>query len=158
MFEAHCAPTVHAALSGEAQVFAAGLQMPVMQALLVPALLHVSWRPSAGSEEPPASLSVHVNVLRAQKRPEGQSVSTKHEDRFGTHAPDAEQVFEVHCAPLVHAVPLAAEQVLREGLHAPVTQTAAAFAAVQVPSWRPSFGIAAPAASFVMQVNVLRSQ
>lgn len=67
-------------------------------------------------------------------------------------------MFEVHCAELVHAVPLGAEQVLREALHAPVAHTAAAVAAEQVPSWRPSFGIATPAASLLTQVNALRSQ
>ena len=74
------------------------------------------------------------------------------------HAPEAEHVFDVHCAEFVHAVPLGAEQVLREGLHAPDAHTAAAVAVVQVPSWRPSFGIATPAASLLTQVNTLRSQ
>ena len=74
-FEAHWAATTQAALSGDAQVFSVALQIPVTHAEFVPTLLQVLWRPSAGSTMPPASLSVHVNVLRAQKRPDWQSES-----------------------------------------------------------------------------------
>ena len=75
MFEAHWAETTQAALFGEAHVFSVTLQIPVTHAGFVPTLLQVLWSPSAGSAMPPASLSVHVNVLRAQKRPVWQSES-----------------------------------------------------------------------------------
>ncbi len=158
VFETHWEPAVHELAPAPAHVFVVTLHSPVAHAELVACMLHVSWSVSAGSAAPAASLSVHVNVLRAQKRPAWQSESAQQDARFGTQAPESAHELLVHAAPLVQAVPFTAEHVAREELQAPVAHTAAAFAAVHVPSWRPSLATATPAASFARHANALRSQ
>ena len=68
------------------------------------------------------------------------------------------QTFVVHSLARVQPTPFAAAQVFVVALHCPVAQTAAAFAAVHAPSCRVSLAIAAPAASFALQVKLERSQ
>jgi hypothetical protein len=94
-----------------------------------------------------------------------------------THAPLRHCTFEVHCCPpgvpqlpsephtplaqsafVVHATARSAAHVFVSVLQRPVSQVARAFASLQVPSWSPSFGIAAPAIPFAVQMPVERLQ
>ncbi len=57
-----------------------------------------------------------------------------------------------HAPAVLHVEPFTAAHVEVVALHTLVVQTARAFGVVHVPLWRPSFGIAVPAASFAVHV------
>lgn len=158
VFETHWVLAVQSAVSALPQVFAAALQRPVVHAAFSAFAGQVWWSPSDGSEVPDASFAVQVYVLRAQNSPWPQSASMKHELACGTQRPEREQWFDWHSPESWQAASSARPQVFVAGLQAPATQTASAVAGVQVPPWRPSFGIVEPAGSFARQVNVFRSQ
>jgi hypothetical protein len=80
------------------------------------------------------------------------------------HLPFEPQTFVTHSGAFVAAgyvqlvVTFGPAHVFVVALHWPDTQVAAAFDALQVPSWSPSFGIATPMALSSTQVSALRSQ
>ena len=74
------------------------------------------------------------------------------------HLPLLPQTSFVHWFAAVQPSLLERAQVFFAALHCSDVQTAAAFAAVQVPSCRVSFEIATPAPSFVLHVKLDRSQ
>ncbi len=143
-----------------AQVLAVGLHKPVAHTAIAVAAEQVpSCSPSFGMGVPPASFAAQTHRAWSQNWALGQSWSLQQLPlAVGTQRPLELQALLVHCEAEAHEAPAAAEQVLVKGLHAPLTQTAAAAEGEQVPSCRPSVAMAAPGASFAWQVADERSQ
>jgi hypothetical protein len=72
--------------------------------------------------------------------------------------PSAAQTPLAHWFAAVQALAASAAHVFVAALHRPLAHVAAAFASVQVPSWRPSEGIGLPTRSFAVQFVVSRLQ
>jgi hypothetical protein len=158
-FDWHSPESWHAAMSARPHVFVDGLQAPAVHtAAAVAGLQMPPWRPSFGMTAPAGSFARHVNVLRSQNWLPEQSASAKHAPAVGTHAPLAAHALLVHWAPPVHAEPLVTPHVLSAGLQRPLAHTARAVCTLQTPSWRPSFGMTAPAATFAVHANAARLQ
>ncbi len=121
---------------------------------------------SASSQQLDAPCGMHAlaaPLALALQRPDWQSavpVATVHGPLpFGTpHWPFAPHTVATHAAATVQAALFAAAQVFVTALQAPVTQTCAARAEVQTPSWSPSLGSATPAALSATHFSVVRSQ
>jgi hypothetical protein len=143
----HSAPLLHELPSPAAQVLVVALHAPLVQtAAALDAEQAPPWSPSPGIAVPAACLAVQVKVLRLQYWAPPQSVSAQQAPAEGTQWPLALQALLVHWLCAVHAAPSLAAQVAVVALHAPLAQTSALEA--QVPSWSPSLGMGAPAASF----------
>jgi hypothetical protein len=75
------------------------------------------------------------------------------------HLPFEPHTFVMHSFATVQLVTVfGPAQVFVTALHAPLVHTSAAFAALQIPSWRPSIGIATPIGRSAVQVSALRLQ
>ena len=68
------------------------------------------------------------------------------------------QAFTTHWLAVAQSAPVADAQVFAVALQRPEAHNAVAFAALQVPSWRPSLGIVPPAARFDAHVKACWSQ
>jgi len=66
--------------------------------------------------------------------------------------------FTAHWRASVQSAPFTAAQLFVTALQRPLAQTACAMVSLQTPVWRPSLGIASPAALSATQVNVFRAQ
>jgi hypothetical protein len=66
--------------------------------------------------------------------------------------------FATHSFALPHAAPFGSAQVFATALHLPDRQVACASASLHVPPWRPSLGMATPAALSSTQARFARSQ
>jgi hypothetical protein len=146
-----------------------GSQTPLAQtsvaaaAVQAPFSVGLVWGGSFGRDAPFASLGVQACVLSAHQLPPVQSPSTL-QPPMGSQVPFTLQAPDRHTVPPVAAVqgpsPIAKPHLLSAVSQTPLAQTSAAAAVVHVPSrvgpvWGPSVGIAAPLASFAVQVWVV---
>jgi hypothetical protein len=73
-------------------------------------------------------------------------------------APSEKHTLLVHWLACAHVLEFTSPHDFASALHLPEAHVACAFASVQPPSWRPSFGIGVPDGSFGRHVFALRAQ
>lgn len=159
VLNSHSAAAAQLWPTAPAQVLVVALHSPVAH---VGAMVVTEQRPvcspSTGMAAPLASRGTHVSAARLQNDVESQSPSAQQLPGVeGTQAPLGAQALLTHWAAAVQLVPFEVAQVSVASLQAPLWHVALTLA-WQVPSCRPSLGIAVPAASVATQVLVARLQ